>query len=126
MFLFEAILVRVFPHSDWIRRNTPHLSLSSSDTGKFGPEWLRIRTHLGSGDIFKQPYIQKILPHFTAITCHYLVNNTGERGIGERNDTLWCGDQGKRVSKTPFCKWHTVWMTRIKKSHKNLICFMVF
>ena len=27
---------RIFPHSDWIRRDTPYLSVISSDAGKFG------------------------------------------------------------------------------------------
>ena len=33
-----------FPHSDWIRRDTPYLSLFSLNAGKSGPEQLRIRT----------------------------------------------------------------------------------
>ena len=42
--LFRAFLVRIFPHSDWIRRNTTYLSIFSPNTGKYGPEKLRIRT----------------------------------------------------------------------------------
>ena len=32
----EFFLARIFPHSDWIRRDTKYV-------GKYGPEWLRIR-----------------------------------------------------------------------------------
>ena len=42
--LFWVILVRIFPHSDWIWRDTPHLSVFSTDAGKCGTEQLRIRT----------------------------------------------------------------------------------
>ena len=31
-------MVRIFPHLDWVRRDTEHLSVSSPNTGKYGPE----------------------------------------------------------------------------------------
>ena len=34
----EFSLVRIFPHSDWIRRDTPYLSVFSPDAGKYRPE----------------------------------------------------------------------------------------
>ena len=34
----EFFLVRIFPHSDWIRRDTSYLSVFSPNTGKYGPE----------------------------------------------------------------------------------------
>ena len=34
----EFFLVRIFPHSDWIRRDTPYLSVFSPNAGKCGPE----------------------------------------------------------------------------------------
>ena len=34
----EFILVRIFPHSDWIRRETEYLSVFSPTVGKYGPE----------------------------------------------------------------------------------------
>ena len=65
--LFRVFLFRIFPHSDWIRRdtpnsvrmrenlrispysvqmreNTPYLSVFSPNMGKYGPEKLWIRT----------------------------------------------------------------------------------
>ena len=30
-------LVRIFPHLDWIRRDTPYLSVFSPNAGKYGP-----------------------------------------------------------------------------------------
>ena len=42
--VFGVILVRVFSHSDWIRRNTQYLSVLSPNAGKHGPEKLQIRT----------------------------------------------------------------------------------
>ena len=44
LFVLGVFLVRIFPHSDWIRRYTSYLSVFSSKTGKYGPEKLRIRT----------------------------------------------------------------------------------
>ena len=36
--LFWVFLVRIFPHLDWIRRDTLYLSVFSSNEGKYGPE----------------------------------------------------------------------------------------
>ena len=33
-----VILVLIFPHSDWIRRDTRYLSVFSPNAGKYGPE----------------------------------------------------------------------------------------
>ena len=42
--VFEVILVRIFPHLDWIGRDTPYLSVFSPNARKCGPEQLQIRT----------------------------------------------------------------------------------
>ena len=34
----EFFLVRIFPHSDWTRRDTSYLSVFSPNAGKYGPE----------------------------------------------------------------------------------------
>ena len=34
----DIFLVRIFPHSDWIRRDTPYLSVFSPNVGKYRPE----------------------------------------------------------------------------------------
>ena len=44
MSVFGVILVRIFPHSGWIQRDTPYLSVFSPNAGKCGPESFRIRT----------------------------------------------------------------------------------
>ena len=44
--VFWVLLVRIFLHSDWIRRDTEYLSIFSPNAGKYGPEKLRIRTLL--------------------------------------------------------------------------------
>ena len=36
--IFGVILVRIFLHLDWIRRDTPYLSVFSPNAGKCGPE----------------------------------------------------------------------------------------
>ena len=39
-----SFLVSIFPHFDWIWRNTEHFSVVSWNTGKYGLEKLQIRT----------------------------------------------------------------------------------
>ena len=34
----RVFLVHIFPHSDWIRRDTSYLSVFCSNAGKYGPE----------------------------------------------------------------------------------------
>ena len=34
--VFEVFLVRIFPHSDWLRRNTPYLFVFCPNAGKYG------------------------------------------------------------------------------------------
>ena len=36
--VFGVILVRIFPHLDWIQRDASYLSVFSPDMGKYGPE----------------------------------------------------------------------------------------
>ena len=43
--VFGAILVCIFPHSDWMRRYTEYLFVFSPNVEKCGPEWFRIRTY---------------------------------------------------------------------------------
>ena len=45
MSVFRVILVRIFPHSDWIRGDTKYLSVFSSNAGKCGPKYLRIQIY---------------------------------------------------------------------------------
>ena len=42
--VFEVFLVRFFPHSDWIWRDTEDLPVFNPDAGKYVPEKLRIQT----------------------------------------------------------------------------------
>ena len=41
--VFGVFLVRIFPHLDWIRRDTPNLSVFCQNSGKYGPEKLGTR-----------------------------------------------------------------------------------
>ena len=43
-FFFGFFLVRVFPNSCWIRRDTEYLYVFSPNSGKYGPKKLRIQT----------------------------------------------------------------------------------
>ena len=42
--VFVAFLVRIFPHLNWIGRDTPYFSVLSPNAGKYGPEKLQTRT----------------------------------------------------------------------------------
>ena len=54
--LFGVFLAHIFPHLDWIRRDTPYLSIFSPNARKHGPENLRIRT------LFTQCYWSMLRP----------------------------------------------------------------
>ena len=43
MSIFRVFLVRIFPHSDWIRRDTEYIFVFSPNAGKYGPEKRPIR-----------------------------------------------------------------------------------
>ena len=43
--VFGVFLVRIFPHSDWMRRDTEYLSVFIPIAGKYGTEKLRKRSH---------------------------------------------------------------------------------
>ena len=45
MSVFGVIMVRIFPHSYWIRRDIAYLSVFGQNAGKYGPEKLPIRTY---------------------------------------------------------------------------------
>ena len=51
--VFGAFLVRIFPHSDWIRRDTKYISVFRPNAGKYGPEKLQIRTHVTQFEIIE-------------------------------------------------------------------------
>ena len=40
---FGSFLVRIFPHLDWMRKDTPYLSVFNTNTGKYELGKLRIR-----------------------------------------------------------------------------------
>ena len=42
--IFKVFLVRIFPNSDWIRRESS-LSIISPNAAKYGPEKLQIHTY---------------------------------------------------------------------------------
>ena len=56
----EFFLVRIFQHSDWIRRDAPYFSVFSPNAGKYGPEKTRyfdtfhaalLKSHFGTGGL---------------------------------------------------------------------------
>ena len=72
VFVFGVMLVRIFPHSDWIRRDTKYM-------GKYGPEWLQIRTLFtqcdGSSNVleFKKTLRMMIRFKFLSLKLLYIV-----------------------------------------------------
>ena len=58
--VFGVILVRIFPHSDWIWRDTRYLSVFSPNTGKCGPNNSEYGHFLRSVNLPKNCYIMSI------------------------------------------------------------------
>ena len=62
--VFEVFLICTFLHPDWIRRDTPCLSVFSPNAGKYGSEKLQIRT------LFRREFIKcKLSAHIKSIKC---------------------------------------------------------
>ena len=82
----EFFLVRIFPHSDWIRRNTPYLFVFSQNAGKCGPEKtqyldtfhaVRIRLQIGNTQIYCRQNNQVIKPiRMKKHGCKYFMEET--------------------------------------------------
>ena len=75
-----------FPHSDWIRRNTPYLFVFSPNAGKCGPEKtqyldtfhaVRIRLQIGNTQIYCRQNNQVIKPiRMKKHGCKYFMEET--------------------------------------------------
>ena len=73
--VFGVILVHIFPHSDWIRGDTPYLSVFSSNTEKCGPQYLRIRTLFTQCYLYLNDLVKTISIFFLYITLLRLYSN---------------------------------------------------
>ena len=51
--VFEVILVGIFLHLNWIRKDKEYLSVLIPNAGKYGPEKLQMRTLIIESIIFK-------------------------------------------------------------------------
>ena len=70
--VFEVFLVCIFPHPDWIRRDTPCLSVFTPNAGKYGSEKLQIRT------LFRREFIKcKLSAHIKLIKCFLFPVSSG-------------------------------------------------
>ena len=63
----EFFLVRMFPLSDWIQRDTSYLSVFSLNAGKYGPKKLRIWTFFTQVQLNEDSWKTKIFR-----TNHYI------------------------------------------------------
>ena len=67
---FGVFLVRIFPHLNWIWRDTPYLFVFSPNAEKYGPEKLRIQALFTSWIIPDQ--LRIIWKYWTTATHFYL------------------------------------------------------
>ena len=69
----EFFLVRIFPHSDWIRRDTKYLSVFSPNAGKYGPEKTpyldTFHVVLQSPFLFLQMFYIAVFQYFLKLKC---------------------------------------------------------
>ena len=62
--LFGVILVRIFPHSDWIQRDTPYLSVLSPNAGKCGEilrislNWIQMRKNVDQNNFERGHFLR--------------------------------------------------------------------
>ena len=82
--VFGVILFRIFPHSDWMRNDTPYLYVFSPNGGKCRPEWLWIRT------LFAQcsaPLCCRNFQIFVFVLCN---DGTSCEGVALTFSIRWC------------------------------------
>ena len=65
----ELFLVRIFPHLDWIQRDTWYLSVASSNAGNYGPE---ITPYL---DTFHTVFIKQVFSIYKQQRWHFCYKN---------------------------------------------------
>ena len=83
----EFFLVRIFPHSNWIRRDTSYLYVFSPNAGKYGSE--------------KTPYLDT----FHAVKCILKSNNSWNLQITRLTQSLCCSQNfGLSIWRLSKCK----------------------
>ena len=86
MLVFEVFLVRIFPHTDWIRRFVEWISLFSPNSGKCWPEKLWIQTLFTQCVSYRQLLFWR-LNHFSNI--HYRDINLCKCESFENSSSPW-------------------------------------
>ena len=71
MSVFRVFLARIFPRSDWIRRDTEYLSVFSPNVGKYGPEKLHTDTFYAVNLLMKKISIYHLLRKLKALKIQY-------------------------------------------------------
>ena len=104
--LFGVILVRIFPHSQWIRRDTEYLSVFCPNAGKYGPDNSEYKHFLRSGQLVFQILIFFFYQGFLSQTP------ANHRTTGE----------GRGPSFIPLCHFHP--LTNIQTFICNFACQM--
>ena len=78
--LFGVILVRIFPHSQWIRRDTEYLSVFCPNAGKYGPDNSEYKHFLRSGQLVFQILIFFFLSGFSFTNTSKSQDHRGREG----------------------------------------------
>ena len=147
MSVFGVFLVLIFPHPDWIRRDTPYLSVFNLNAGKYGPEKLRIRT-LFTHYFFRVSRLNRFSKFSTtnpASIYLFKANNRSTRKICVISSKLTIKTPEKRqwryssvfvtnFEQTSHCsfqcwlwisKWHPPWVVNDKKFFWSQISVLV-
>ena len=73
----ELLLVLIFLYSDWIRRDTPYLSLFSPNTGKYGPEITPYLDTFHAVSVLCYVTVERIKPN---LLCKYIKKFRSSQG----------------------------------------------
>ena len=73
----EFFLVRIFPHSDWIRRDAEYLSVFNPNAGKYGPEKTLYLDTFHAVHFF----------HFPCFNCR--LNSAGNYFFSAKTEIYW-------------------------------------
>ena len=75
----KFFLVRIFQHSDWIRRDTKYLSVFSRNAGKYGPEKNSVFGHFSRSEY-------KLFLNY-GFTLHFLKNYSHKKVVYVKKET---------------------------------------
>ena len=118
--VFGVFLVRIFPHTDWIWRENPYLSVFSPNAGQCGKEQLRLQTLFTRCEVYITKICNEIFDwmHSIFITCPslslFLSCSYFRERFFKKNKLLHLSFKVLNIQKRRFYIYHFKNKTKVK------------